>query len=71
MLYGFSMHSGDGSSREKHGSVALENDGEALAFGERVIRDMTNGNLEQYEGWTMDVASGNRAVCSIPFPAAT
>jgi hypothetical protein len=64
------MHSADGSSREKNGSVALRNDGAARAFGKRVIREMTSGNLEQYAGWTMDVASGGRAVCSLPFPAA-
>jgi hypothetical protein len=70
MLYNFSMHNGDGSSREKNGSVTLRNDGAARAFGRRVIREMTDGNLEQYAGWTMDVASGERAVCSLPFPAA-
>jgi hypothetical protein len=62
------MQSGDGSSREKNGSVTLPNDGAARAFGERVIREMTNGNLAQYAGWTMDVANGERAVCSLPFP---
>jgi hypothetical protein len=70
MRYGFSMHNGDGSSREKHGAVTLRNDGAARAFGKRVIREMTSGNPEQYAGWTMDVASGERAVCSLPFPAA-
>jgi hypothetical protein len=68
MLYGFSMRNGDGSRREKNGSITLRNDGAARAFGERVIREMTAGNLEQYAGWTMEVASGKRAVCSLPFP---
>jgi hypothetical protein len=70
MRYGFSMHNSDGSSRENHGFLALRNDGAARAFGKRVIREMTNDNLVQYAGWTMDVASGERAVCSLPFPAA-
>ncbi len=68
MRYKFSMHSGDGSSREENGSVTLRNDDAARAFGERVIREMTGGNLAQYAGWTMDVASDERAVCSLPFP---
>jgi len=63
------MYNGEGSSREKNGSVTLRNDGAARAFGKRVIREMTSGNLEQYAGWTMDVASGERAVCNLPFPA--
>jgi hypothetical protein len=70
MRYTFSMHNDDGSSREKNGSVTLRNDGAARAFGKRVIREMTSGNLAQYAGWTMDVASGERDVCSLPFPAA-
>jgi hypothetical protein len=68
MRYRFSMHSVDGSRREKTGSLTLPNDSAARAFGKRVIREMTAGNLEQYGGWTMDVASGERAVCSLPFP---
>jgi hypothetical protein len=70
MRYQFSMHSSDGSNREKNGSVTLRNDGAARAFGKRVIREMTDDNRVQYLGWTMDVASGERAVCSLPFPAA-
>ena len=37
MLYGFSMHNGDDSSREKNGSITLRDDGAARAFGKRVI----------------------------------
>jgi hypothetical protein len=70
MRYSFSMHNGDGSSREKNGFVTLRNDGAARAFGKRVIREMTHDNLKQYAGWTMDVASGKRTVCSLSFPAA-
>jgi hypothetical protein len=70
MRYQFSMHSSDGSNREENGSVTLRNDGAARAFGKRVIREMTDDNRVQYLGWTMDVASGERAVCSLPFPAA-
>jgi hypothetical protein len=73
MRYGFSMHNSDDSSREKNGFITLRNDRAARAFGKRVIREMTQGNLEQgnleqYAGWTMDVASGKRAVCSLLFP---
>ncbi len=70
MLYGFSMQSTDGKSREKLGSIVLLNDGDACVFGARVIQDATFGNLEQYAGWTMEIADGRRAVCNLPFPAA-
>jgi hypothetical protein len=59
------MHNGDGSSREENGSVTLRNDSAARGFDRRVIREMTNDNWVQYAGWTMDVASGERAVCSL------
>jgi hypothetical protein len=64
------MHDGHGGNREDHGSVGFRNDGAARAFGTHVIREMTNGNLKQYAGWTMDVADGKRAVCSLSFAVA-
>jgi hypothetical protein len=54
MRYKFSMHNGDDSSREENGSVTLRNDSAPRTIGKRVVREMTNGNLVQYAGWTMD-----------------
>jgi hypothetical protein len=69
MLYNFALRDVDGISREKNGQIELENDGAAHDFGKLVILDMIFGNKVRYEGWTMEVASGERFVCSLPFPS--
>ena len=68
LVYSFSIRSGDGSDREKLGFTDLLNDCAALAFGNDVIRDMLRDNVDQYAGWMLDIAEGERDVCSIALP---
>jgi hypothetical protein len=68
MLYKISMRNSDGHGHEKNRSMDLENDAEARAFCQRVIREMTDHNSIKYEGWAMDVVSAERVVCTLPFP---
>jgi hypothetical protein len=65
--YHFTIRSADGGYREQTGFMTLDDDAAAHEFGKLVIQDMTQANAEPYAGWSMDVASGQRAVCSIPF----
>jgi hypothetical protein len=67
-VYSFSIRNGDGSDRETLGLADLPNDHAALAFGTDVIRDMLRDNVDQCVGWVMDIAEGERAVCSVAFP---
>jgi hypothetical protein len=62
--YQFSIHEA-GAKSEKLGSDNLDNDAEALAFANRVIRDLMYGKDKRSAGWTMDIADGERAVSSI------
>jgi hypothetical protein len=41
------MHNCDESCRDNLGSIDLLTDGAVRAFGKRVIRETTSGNLEQ------------------------
>jgi hypothetical protein len=68
--YRFSIQNEDGSDRENTGCMALLDDDEASFFGKRVIREMIHGDAKHYAGWIMDVAEGERAVCSIAFESA-
>jgi hypothetical protein len=68
LVYSFSIRNGDGSDREVLGFTDLLNDCAALAFGNDVIRDMLRDNVDQYAGWMMDIAEGERDVCSVAFP---
>jgi hypothetical protein len=67
-FYSFLIRSGDGSDREVLGSIDLLSDCAAFAFGNDVIRDMLRDNVDQYVGWVMDIAEGERAVCCVAFP---
>jgi hypothetical protein len=67
VFYSFSIRSADGSNREETGDMWLLNDQAALAFGNDVIRDILRDNVDQYAGWTMNIAEGERAVCSVAF----
>jgi hypothetical protein len=66
-LYRFSVHDAAGAGREVVGRMSLPNDTAAHVFGQRVIKDILRGTM-CYSGWTMDIANGDRAVCSIAFP---
>jgi hypothetical protein len=68
LVYSFSIRHGDDSHGEVLGSTDLLNDYAALAFGNNVIRDMLLDNVDQYVGWVMDIAEGERVVCSVAFP---
>jgi hypothetical protein len=48
--------------------MTLLNDYAVLAFANDVIRDILPGNPDRYAGCTMEVAEGERVVCSIVFP---
>jgi hypothetical protein len=48
--------------------MSLLNDYAALAFANDVIRDILPGNPDRHAGCTMEVAEGERVVCSIVFP---
>lgn len=67
LVYSFAVHNAAGGDRETVGRMALAHDSAARAFGKLVIRDMMRGAGPRYIGWTMDVAKGAPAVCSIPF----
>jgi hypothetical protein len=67
-VYSFSIRSGDSSDGEYLGRIVLLNDYAAEAFGNDVIRDRLLGNSDQYAGWMMDIAEGERDVCSVAFP---
>jgi hypothetical protein len=51
--YLFIFDNNDGRGREELGQIELSDDGEALAFGEQVIREMMQGSSRQYAGCVM------------------
>jgi hypothetical protein len=65
--YSFVVRNNDATEIEGLGGMTLADDGEALAFGDRVIRDLMREDAGQYAAWTMEVAEDERAVASIPF----
>jgi hypothetical protein len=66
LTYYFAVHS-KGAGVEDLGFMAMADEGEALAFGKAVIRDIMRGNARQYADWAMDITVGKRVVGSIPF----
>ncbi len=65
--YNFSIRSANGVDREETGFMALVDDEAARGFGLQVIADMLQGGAKSYIGWTMDIASDQRSVCTLPF----
>src|ERR1700689_4375206 len=55
------------TSAEKLGAAILTDDDEALAFAERVIRELMQRDAKLYATWTMEVTVGKRSVASVPF----
>ena len=51
---------------EDLGGMEFADDAAAVAFGNAVIRDLTHRAAEQYDGWTMEIREGARAVGSVP-----
>jgi hypothetical protein len=68
LVYSFSIRHGDDNDGAVLGCADLLNDHAALAFGNDVIRDMLRDNTDPYDGWMMDIAEGERDVCSVAFP---
>jgi hypothetical protein len=50
---------------EELGTIPLPDDSEAIAFGERVVRDLVKDDPAPYTGTIMDVIEGSRSVSSI------
>ena len=67
-IYSFSVHNADSGAREHTGRMALSDENAARAFGKAMMRDMMRDGPKPYVGWILNVARGNRIVCSIPFP---
>ncbi len=65
--YHFTTLRQNGTPSENLGATELRNDSEAVEFGESVIRDLMNGDSEQYSGWVLSVTEDERIVRSIPF----
>jgi hypothetical protein len=55
---------------EKTGAAVLADDEEALAFGQRVIRKLIQGEASKATG-SMEITTGNRNVAHIPFESGT
>jgi hypothetical protein len=64
-LYHFALHN-RGDRIDDFGGLPMADDGEALDFGKRVIRELLHNNPEQHALWTMDVTQGERTVRRIP-----
>jgi hypothetical protein len=67
LAYRFVVRNNDATEIENLGRMQLVNDGEALAFGKPMIRDLIREGAGQYDGWTVDIIEDDRAVGSIPF----
>jgi hypothetical protein len=65
--YLFNVH--NDTQVEELGSMALDDDAAAIAFGKQVIRDLLDKDEEHCSGWTLEIAEGDRHVASIPFGA--
>jgi hypothetical protein len=65
--YNFSLRSANGVDREETGFLTLDDDDAARGFGLQVIADMLQGGAKSYTGWTMDIASDERSVCTLHF----
>jgi hypothetical protein len=65
--YNFTIRSADGIDREETGFMTLVDDDAARGFGLQIIADMLEGAAKSYTGWTMNIASDQRSVCTLPF----
>jgi hypothetical protein len=65
--YNFSIRSADGVDKEQTGFMTLIDDEAARGFGLQIIADMLEGGAKSYTGWTMDIASDQRSVCTLSF----
>ncbi len=68
--YQFSMHD-TGTRYEFLGSMEFADDGEAFAFGERMIQDVMRTHADRYSGsrWVMDIRQVRATAPSPAFPS--
>ena len=65
--YRFKAHDRSAGAEES-GAAVLADDDEALAFANRVIREMMRRDTKRYTtSWTMEITAGKRSVASVPF----
>jgi hypothetical protein len=65
--YRFKAHDGSAGAEES-GAAVLTDDDEALAFANRVIRELMRRDPERYTtSWTLEITAGRRSVASVPF----
>jgi hypothetical protein len=55
------------SRSEKLGAAVLADDDEAVAFAQRVIRELVHSDEQLYAGWMVKITTKERNVASIPF----
>ena len=60
-IYRFVLRNPDGQVEEL-GPMLLHDDREAVAFGERMVRDLVADNPTLHAGFVMEVIDGNRTV---------
>jgi hypothetical protein len=66
LTYHFALRNNGARRAEGLGFMGLADDGEALAFGKLVIRDLVHED-RKYAGCIMDITESERPVGSIPF----
>jgi hypothetical protein len=54
----------DHARMEALGSLVLADDGDALDFGQQVIRELLDENARRDDGWKMDITGERRAIAS-------
>jgi hypothetical protein len=68
-FYYFDLQNG-GNRLDALSGVTLADDGAALAFGKRLMRELLDRNPEQHARWTMEINEGERTVHRIPLELA-
>jgi hypothetical protein len=57
----------NGTGSEHLGWMDLLDDATAIAFGNRLMRDMMHGAPRRYAGWTINITQDTRTVGSVRF----
>jgi hypothetical protein len=55
------------SRSEKFGAAVLADDAEAVAFAQRVVRELVRSDEELYATWIVKITEKERTVASMPF----
>jgi hypothetical protein len=64
-LYRFALQ-GTFPIPDLEGTECSDDEG-ALSFGVQVIRELMDGDPDQYNGWCMEISEGQRIVASLSF----